>query len=42
MTLTVRMNELVCSKLSPTAIRAALLTGERLTADRALELEVVE
>jgi enoyl-CoA hydratase/carnithine racemase len=42
MTLTVRMNELVCSKLSPNAIRAALLTGERLTADRALELEVVD
>jgi len=34
MTLTVRMNELVCSKLSPIAIRAALLTGERLTAMR--------
>jgi enoyl-CoA hydratase/carnithine racemase len=42
MTLTVRMNELVCSKLSPNAIRVALLTGERLTADRALELEVVD
>ncbi|MCH1554065.1 MAG: enoyl-CoA hydratase/isomerase family protein, partial [Luminiphilus sp.] len=28
MTLTVRMNELVCSKLSPKALRAALLTGE--------------
>ena len=36
MTLTVRMNELVCSKLSPKAIRASLLTGERLTAERAL------
>jgi enoyl-CoA hydratase/carnithine racemase len=42
MTLTVRMNELVCSKLSPLAIRAALLTGERLTASRALDLEVVD
>ncbi|MBL6906584.1 MAG: enoyl-CoA hydratase/isomerase family protein [Luminiphilus sp.] len=42
MTLTVRMNELVCSKLSPLAIRAALLTGERLTAARALELDVVD
>jgi len=42
MTLTVRMNELVCSKLSPKAIRAALLTGERLTADRALALEVID
>ena len=37
-----RMNELVCSKLSPLAIRAALLTGERLTASRALDLEVVD
>jgi enoyl-CoA hydratase/carnithine racemase len=36
------MNELVCSKLSPIAIRAALLTGERLTAMRALELDVVD
>ena len=42
MTLTVRMNELVCSKLSPLAIRSALLTGERLTASRALDLEVVD
>ena len=42
MTLTVRMNELVCSKLNPKAIRAALLTGERLTADRALALEVID
>ena len=42
MTLTVRMNELGCSKLSPLAIRAALLTGERLTASRALDLEVVD
>ena len=42
MTLTVRMNELVCSKLNPKAIRASLLTGERLAAERALELEVVD
>lgn len=42
MTLTVRMNELVCSKLSPKAIRATLLTGERLTADRALDLDVID
>ena len=42
MTLTVRMNELVCSKLSPQAIRASLLTGERLTAQRAIELEVID
>ena len=42
MTLTVRMNELVCSKLSPKAIRACLLTGERVTADRALELDVID
>ena len=42
MTLTVRRNELECSKLSPMAIRAALLTGERLTAARALELDVVD
>ena len=42
MTLTVRMNELVCSKLSPKALRAALLTGERVTAERALELDIVD
>ena len=42
MTLTLRMNELVCSKLSPKAIRESLLTGARLTAKRALELEVVD
>jgi enoyl-CoA hydratase/carnithine racemase len=42
MTLTVRMNELVCSKLSPKAIRACLLTGERVTADRALELDIID
>ena len=42
MTLTVRMNELVCSKLSPKALRAALLTGERVTAQRALELDIVD
>ena len=29
-------------RLSPKAIRASLLTGERLTAERALELEVVD
>lgn len=42
MTLTVRMNELVCSKLSPAAIRTCLLTGERLSADKALALEIVD
>ena len=42
MTLTVRMNELVCSKLNPSALRAALLTGERITAERALALDIVD
>ncbi len=42
MTLAVRMNALVTAKMNPKALRDTLLTGARIDAARALELNIID